>query len=243
MNPEASKIIHIGVNFVFAPGPTINRRKNLEFQNALLEQGVEFDRIEILEDAIAVTRESPGRLEIKVATGNVDPVGPVGQIIIVSPDPTGASGDTSRFIKDAEAVAEAFRSTWGAPHLQVLSCDAALRALFESSSDHAFQELWEIRLKQPSDSLVVLGRPVLGGGLRLVMPPLPDDPERLNIEVKIESYLQDTKLIFVEAQFVWPQPALPGEPLDPKSRIEQIDQYVENEIVSFITGGNHEHDE
>jgi hypothetical protein len=109
--------------------------------------------------------------------------------------------------------------------------------LYETSAEHAFQELWEMRLRQPPDSLAVLGRPVLGGGLRFVMPPQPDDPEPVQIEVKIESFLRDTKKIFVETQFAWPSPMSPGAPF-PVNRLEQVNKYIEESVISFITGGS-----
>jgi hypothetical protein len=192
--------------------------------------GIDFAKVAFEEREIAVIREIPTRLEIKVAT-----IGPpaVGQLLIVAPHP----GSLDLFAKEVEAIVRAFDSTWPAKKRQIISCDATFRDLFEASAGHAFQELWETRLHQSLDSLAVLGRPVLGGGLRFVLPPLPDEPEPVQIEVKIESLLRDTKKIYVETQFKWPQPMPPEAPLDPSSRLKQIDKYIEGEVLSFIMGG------
>lgn len=231
MNPESRMTIHMGINFVVSPMPTIDMERNLNFQESLVTQGIDFAKVELKEREIRVVREAPTVLQIKVAA--LGP--PTGQLVILAPQPLRA---LSLFAKEAEAVAGAFNSTWPEKRRQIISCDATLRDLYEASGEHAFQELWETRLGQPRESLGVLGRPVLGGGLRFVMPPRADDPEPVQIEVKIESFLRDTKKIYVETQFTWPAPRLPGTPFDPESRLKQVDAYVENEVVSFITGGS-----
>lgn len=232
MNPESRVTIHMGINFVVSPMPTIDQQSSLSFQQSLVNYGIDFSKVELKEREILAVREAPTALEVRVAA-----LGPpsVGQLVILAPDPR---RPLDLFGKEAESVVKAFDSNWPQKRRQIISCDATLRDLYESSGEHAFQELWETRLRQSRDSLAVLGRPVLGGGLRFVMPPLPNDPEPLQIEVKIESFLRDTKKIYVETQFVWPSPMPPGRPLDAMSRLKQVDKYIEHEVVSFITGGS-----
>jgi hypothetical protein len=231
MYPDSRQIIHMGINFLMSPMPVIDMQSNLNFQQSLVIHGIDFTKVEFKEREIVVVREMPARLEVKVAA-----VGPpsVGQLLILAPHP---GRDLTLFTKEAEAVVKAFDSTWPAKTRQIISSDATLRDLYETSAEHAFQELWEMRLRQPPDSLAVLGRPVLGGGLRFVMPPQPDDPEPVQIEVKIESFLRDTKKIFVETQFAWPSPMSPGAPF-PVNRLEQVNKYIEESVISFITGGS-----
>jgi len=230
MLPESRQTIHIGINFVLSPMPFISQRKSIDFQSSLIKHGIEFTKVEVKEYEIILVRETPARLEIKVAA--LPPS--VGQILILAPGPNLA---IDLFIKEAEAILRAFEDTWPAQQRQTIRCDATLRDLFEASAEHAFQELWEMRLHQPSEALAILGRPVLGGGLRFVMPPQPEDSEPYQIEVKIESFLQDTKKIFVETQFTWPQPEPLDAAPDPGKRLKQIDSYVENQVIPFITGG------
>lgn len=231
MIPDSREIIHMGINYVISPAPVINKRIQLDFQNSLLDQGIDFARVAINEQEILVAREAPTSLEIKVIAV---PAAPVGQLLVVAPFP---NRDLSMFAEEVKAITNAFDSTWPAKNRQIISSDATLRDLYETSGEHAFQELWEIRLGQSSDALNMLGRPVLGGGLRFVMPPQPDDLEPIGIEVKIESFLRDTRKIFVETQFTW-QPMPAGAVFDPVKRLNQINQYVEEKVIPFITGGD-----
>ncbi|MFQ5794963.1 MAG: hypothetical protein ACE5JP_07935 [Candidatus Bipolaricaulia bacterium] len=232
MHPDSRQIIYMGINFVMSPMPTIDMQSNLNFQQSLVKQGIDFTKAELKEREIVVVREALARLEIKVAA--VSPPS-IGQLLIVAP-----RRDLTLFAKEAQAIVEAFDSTWPAKNRQVISSDATLRDLYETSAEHAFQELWEMHLGQSRAALSALGRPVLGGGLRFVMPPQPDDSEPVQIEVKIESFLRDTRKIYVETQFKWPQPMPPGTPLDPENRLNQVNDYVKSEVISFIVGGSHD---
>lgn len=84
----------------------------------------------------------------------------------------------------------------------------------------------------------MLGRPILGGGLRLVMPPVPGDPSGPVVELKIESLLADTSKIYVEVQFFWKVPAPAGTSLDPTGRLGQVDLFICNQVVDFMSGGD-----
>jgi hypothetical protein len=94
--------------------------------------------------------------------------------------------------------------------------------------------LWEELLGQPEDSLKMIGWSIQGGGIRFVVPPKSDDPEPVEIQLRIESYLQNPKKIWVETIFKWIQPLPPGTPLDPKSRLSPVDEYIEHSVVPFI---------
>jgi hypothetical protein len=230
MYPDSRQTIHMGVNFVMSPALTIDAHSNLNLQQSLVMHGIDFAKVEFKEREIIVIREAPTRLDIKVAAIS-PPV--VGQLLIIAPHP---KRDLELFAREAEAVVEALDSTWPEKNRQVMSSDATLRDLFETSSEHAFQEIWETRLHQSAEALAVLGRPVLGGGLRFVMPPQTEEQEPVQIEVKIESFLRDTKKIYVETQFTWRQPMPPGASLDPVSRLKQVNDYVEDKVISFIMG-------
>ena len=229
MKPQSRDIIHMGVNFVISPPPIINRQNYLGFQQALVSHGIEFANAAYKEPKIEVAREAPAPLQIMV--GVLVPQ-PLGQLVIVAPLP---ARDLEYFIKETEAVVGAFDATWPVQQKQIISCDATLRDLYETTSEHAFKELWETRLGQSPNSLAAFGRPVWGGGLRFVMPPQPNDPKPVQIEVKIESFLRDTKKIFVETQFTWPQSMPPGEPFDPGARLRQVDKYIEDQVLAFIS--------
>lgn len=227
MRPESRKIIHIGVNFVFTPPPIVEASKSLDFQKALVAHRVEFSSMNHEKQKIDIICKDPEPLQITV---NI--IGPqVGQLLIIANQP---AHSLDYFNKKAEAVVKAFHEAWP-EQKQIISRDATLRNLFETKSDHAFQELWETRLHQPASFIQYFSRPVLGGGLRLVMAELPTEADPLRIEVKIESFLMDPKKFYVETQFTWPKPGLPNESFDPEKRLHQLDEFITEKVVSFIT--------
>lgn len=230
MNPDSRQIIHIGINFVISPLPSINPQSRLKLQQSLIESGLDYSKVEFNEKQIVVVRETPTRLEIKVAaTDNPQ----VGQLLILAPHP---KRPLISFVQEAVAVVQAFGATWPAGNRRILSIDTTLRELYETTERHAFQEIWEKLLRQSTDRLSPLGRSVSGGGLRFVMPAQQDQPEPTQIEVKVESYLRNARKVYVETQFKWPQPLPPGTPLEPQSRLEQINDYVRENVIPFITG-------
>jgi hypothetical protein len=224
---DSQQTVHKAISFMFSSFAGFDKRASLKFQGALLERGVDFSSTQEGENTLTIIREKPARLEIHL---NV-PGPAIGNLLIAGPH--GAhSGEM--FEHEAEAVVLAFNDVWYDANRQILSCEASVRDLFESSYEHAFRELWEFRLSQRDESLVILGRPVLGGGIRLVMPPLPGEERPCQIELKIESYLRDTKKIFVDTQFSWP--TVNSGPMDPPARLKIVDEYVENHVIPFILG-------
>lgn len=227
MRPETRRLIHFGINFVVGPGPTVNQTTGLSFQNALVQQGIEFDQVNFEEDTIKVVRrQTPLQIVVVSAPGQ-----PTGQLLMIAPQP---ARPLELFIGETEAVVKAFESVWTSQQRQIIRRDVTIRSLYETNQ-HAFQEIWETRLGQSQESLRVFGRRVLGGGLRFVMPP--EDGKPAQIEVKIESYLKDTSKVFVETQFTWPTPTAPDVSFEPRERLREVNDYAQKEVVNFITGG------
>jgi len=227
MLPDSRESIYMGINFVIAPAPRIDAQTNLKFQQSLIERGIGFANVAFQEKEITIERQSPTPLVIK-ALDTQSPA--IGQVVIIAPQP--GSG-LRLFIKEAEAVIEAFHATW-VTRRQIVATDVTLRDLYESSTEHAFQELWEGLLGQSGDVLSRLGWSIQGGGLRFVVPPKPDDSEPVEIQLRIESFLQDTKKIWVETIFKWVQPMPPGTLLDPGRRLNQVERYIEESVIPFI---------
>jgi hypothetical protein len=229
MKPQSRYIIHIGINFVIYPCPDVTPQAALAFQGAILAHGLEFTSVAVPENKILVVRESPTPLEISV---NV--IGPqVGQILVVAPNP---KRSIDLFIQEAEAAVDAFLEIWPASNRQVMKSDATIRELYETTSEHAFKELWENFLKQPSQTLSAFERPVRGGGMRFVLEPIPDEPDPAGIEIKIESFLNDTSKFFIETQFIWPKPTPPGTLFNVRDRLVRMNEYIEKQIHDFILG-------
>lgn len=231
MDPESRQTIHVGINFVFAPTPTMSKVSNLKFQQALMAAGIEYTEVRLLEYGIEVRCGTVTPLVIKVISG--DPR--IGQLLILAPQARGMLG-LDMFIKESEATVRAFEDTWGT-NRQILTSDVTIRDLFHSTREHGFQEIWEDRLGQSRDALAVLGPIVQGGGLRLVIPPLVSDPQPVEIELKIESFLRDTHKIWIETVFKWPQARSPHERMEPASQLRLVDKYIEERVIKFMTEG------
>ena len=232
MKTRARKFVHMGINYVVLPTVSIDQRKSLQFQEALLSAGIDFTSVALQDQQIRVQRKPPLPLEIRVIVQAAKPKS-LAQVLILGPAPYNA---LNNFASEVEAVLQAFEQTWPAPHRQIVSSDVTLRCLYPSTSEHAFQEIWEGRLGQSPAALTALGRPVLGGGLRFVMPPQAGDPQPTQIEVKIESFFQDAQKIFVETQFLWPGSRPIGTPFEPAAKLQQANAYILEHVHAFLSG-------
>lgn len=198
MNIGSARLIHAGINFVLGGGQSLNPAHYARrFQDALRDAGLDYHTVDIPNDLVLVViRKHPSPLEFRIASAGPN----IGQLMVIAENPLTTF---ELFEQEAEATVEAFKSVWSSQNRVLLQVDATIRELYETTSEHAFQELWEERLGQPGNALAAFGRPIRGGGLRFVLDPRPPE-EPAAVEVKIESYLGDTRKIFVETQFVWP---------------------------------------
>jgi hypothetical protein len=228
MKPHSRHLIHIGVNFLVTPAPGITPPTLLAFQQALFSEGLEFQKVENTGSQLVIVRERPSPLHINVVTNASSPMG---QVLVIGPNLTTG---LDYFIQDAEAALRAFETVW--TNRQIIQGDATIRDLYETTSQHAFQELWESRLGQSAQALAAFGRPIRGGGLRFVMDPLPGESEPVQIEVKIESFLTDPSKIFIETQFTWRNVTNQPVPFNVRDRLKLMDDYIRNPIRAFITG-------
>lgn len=226
MRPDTKQHLHVGVNFVLAPAANVTTNSQLQFQQYLSDpiRDVVFDTAQ-RQDAAFVFQRTSLPLEVRIG-----PVGPqVGQLLITAPQPARTLDEV---LEDFEAVVDAYRQIWRGP-VQVIRRDCTVRHLYAVRESHALQYIWERRLHQQEDSVQIFGRPVLGGGMRFVMPPRQDVADDPAIEVKIESLLADASQLFVETSFVWGQPH-PGTELEPSELVRAVEGYMCNEVTKFI---------
>jgi hypothetical protein len=228
MKPDSVIKIHLGVNLVIAPFPSINQTSSIAFQQSIVTHGLEYQKVINEENKLVLIREKPTPLQITLGLVNAPNIG---QMIIIAPNP---NRPINVFINEAETVAQAFLSVWNAPY-QVLASDTSIKELHETSTDHAFQEIWEERLKQPHDSLLFFDRPVRAGGLRFILDPKSGEENPVRIEVKIESLIDNSKKISIETQFFYLRPP-PGSGFDIGKRIEDTNSYVTNQVYNFLKG-------
>lgn len=208
----------------------LDRLKAVEFEKAMLDNGLEFSQTNLYENSFVLTRSQASQLQVKLEF----PGPQVMAIQIVAQDP---QYDLEMFCRDAEAATAAFQGTWPAPQYQVLNATGKIHHLY-SSDTHAFKYLWEQRLRQQPEDFLILGkRPVAGGGLRLMMPPHSiDGGPPVSVELRVESFLRETNTLFVETVFTWPQPRAIGadQGFGAETFMTEIENFAANELWDFI---------
>lgn len=233
MRSETQRTIHLGVNFIVAPAPAIDSKHIFAFQARLSEEQIEFAQINRAGHQAVFVRSQPAALQVQV--GPAQPAAPIGQLLLISSfgeGPTAEKGGVSEelFRSDAETIALAFRETWPETQ-QIVVQDAAVRLLYDCGQDHAFQYLWEERLHQGGDALKTFGRPLLGGGVRLVFPPV--DGASAKAEVKIESFFGDLRQLFVETTMQWPQ-SVPIQEMNPNLLLDEALEFATGPTLAFL---------
>lgn len=231
INRQSRTSVHFSINFLIATGWTPDKAVTVDFQKALLDNGLDFSQTNTGPRNFTLSRTQPSHLQVKLES----PAPQVSGIHIVSAPPT---YDLEMFIQEASAATDAYQQTYPADQYQLIRCAAKIQHLY-SSQAHAFQYLWETRLGQsPADFHCLGPRPVAGGGLRLIMPPhATEGQEPCSIELRIESLLREPRKLMVETAFVWPKPLLlqSGEKFDPGRRLIGLQEYATNEVWTFLT--------
>jgi len=234
-NIESRQSIYFELSYVIAAVWSGDTMKRLDFQKVLAQSQLDFPRTSVGPHEFKLVRAEPSALQVKVTS-----VGPRVSSVSISSEKPQHSLDM--FIKEAEAVCAAYRQVWLGRQCQVLQTNARIRHLY-SCGDHAFKFLWEDRLGQNGQDFSYLGkRSVLGGGLRLVMPPLKNEAEPVQIEIKIESFFAESKKMFIETSFLWPKPRLleEDEEFDVELRLQGVEKYATGEVCDFILRGQRE---
>lgn len=221
--------IHYAFRYVFAGAWTAERQKCLDFEKRLLDEGIDFAQSQSLPNAFVLSRNEKSPLQVKlIAQAQAASV-----VEVISDQP---QYHVELFIKEAQAVLKNYRQIWRPNNCQVLASNARIRQLY-SFQDHAFKYLWERRLGQTGTDFKKLGnKPVLGGGLRLIMPPTKQEPEPLQIELRIESYFRNPKQMFVETAFTWPksQSMTVEDNFEIDKKLKSLQNYSLNEVWDFL---------
>lgn len=231
MKTHDRRLIHLGFSITLTPAQTIDRTSFLRFQAGLESAGIVFESAHYPQSTtpneFVVSRLSPP-MQISVRR--------IAEHLLQLVFITTESGVTVKYYKDdIEALREAFVSTWPSSSL-VVGAEMTFRCLYETDAEHAFQELWEGTLGQPTEILATFERPILGGGVRFVLPPINSDrSEGAAVEVKIESFLADTSKMFVETIFQWQVQPTQFEDFDISTHIAEVDAFVSERVVKFIT--------
>ena len=231
INRDSRTSVHFMISYVLASPMDVGGSRAVDFQRALLDNGLEFTQTNVRGKSFILSRQEPSNLQIKLDS----PAPQISNIQVVANNP---SYDLDMFGRDALAVPDAWRQTWPAEQYQIVRSSAKIQHLY-SSRDHAFKYLWEKRLGQSVEDFQALGkRPVAGGGIRLTMPPHKiGDEEPRSIEIRIESFLREPNKLLVETTFVWPKPGLlkKDENFDTIQRLQSLEEYAANEVWNFLT--------
>ena len=231
VNQQSKTSVYFGVNFVIAAPWAPDKSQMVDFQKALLDNGLDFSQTNMQGNNFILVRQQPSPLQVRLEANGPQ----VSSIHVFAQNPT---CDLDMFIRDAVAVCGAYQQTWTAPQYQLIRRAVKIQHLY-SCQDHAFKYIWENRLGQsPDDFRSLGGRPVAGGGLRLVMPPhAQQGMEPRSAEIRIESFLREQRQLFVETSFVFPQPVvLKGDQtFEPGELLQNLEQYASNEVWDFLT--------
>lgn len=220
------RTVHYGVGCVFMPQPVLDQAHALDFQRALGKHGLVFNQTQMVQGGLMLARPAPG-LEVRLTH-----MGPATALAVLAPEP---SGTLDEFLDEADVVYQGYSATWSGQPLQVMQREATIRQLYDVANDHAFQFLWETRLRCQQKELEVFGRPVLGGGIRLMIPPSSPQADEPQADIRIESLFADPKKLFIEMTMKWGVPQV-QEVLDPRPMMVEADRFLANEVVAFITG-------
>lgn len=231
INRQSKTTVHLSVQYLLAGQWAPERARTVEFEKALLENGLDFAQTQTRDNSFTLIRTQPSHLQVKL-----DSPGPqVVSLLVLTSNP---QYEREMFSRDAEAVTHAFSKTWPADHYQVLTVTSKIHHLY-SAQTHAFQYLWEERLGQSPEDFRLLGqRPVAGGGLRLIMPPhAVEGGEPTSIEVRVESFLREPQKVFIETAFTWPRPRVirPDQDFEPQRYIDITEQFAAEEVWNFLT--------
>lgn len=222
---DSCQLLFAGVNFVFLPPAEVTQERQLGFQSRLIDRKVEFDQSRREGSQVVLLRTLGSRLQVQI----INPPAPVGQLLILAEQPQHPFEVVK---KEMDEVVAAFEENWG-QRQQIVARDASVRLLFATDDQHAFEYLWEDRLHQSEGALQALGRPVLGGGLRFVMPP---GEEKFQIELKVESFLSDSTKLLLDTQCLWPEPEMHGIRMRPAEMVQQVYDYAKGPALEFALG-------
>ncbi|MFH1614745.1 MAG: hypothetical protein ABIG61_06650 [Planctomycetota bacterium] len=225
---QSRQSIHFAISFVVAAPWSMEKKKCVDLERVLLDERLEFSQTRTSQRDFTLIRTEQSNLQVQIVS-----LGPqVSRMSVIAEKP---EDQLELFAKEAQTVWQSYRTVWFGGPVQILERRALIRQLY-SLSDHAFKYLWEDRLGQSPEDFKLLGRPVLGGGLRFIMPPNPKDKQPVQIEVKIESFLQEAKRLFVETAFLWPKPAAISveESSEVSNMLSAVENFATHQVLDFI---------
>jgi len=230
MLKESQRVIHIGLNYMITPKNPLTVDEKLRFQKELSLIGLEAENTVKKEGGVGIKAVYEGSTVIVETFMNAPTTG---QLLILMPD----NVNTSLFPQIADAVGSIYLKVFTNPKPQAFHMrDGCVRKLYECRLEysHAFKYIWEKMLGKAESDLTPLGGPIAGGGLRFVIPALPDKP--VETEVRIESLLKDPKQLWVEAKMRWPKPDKVADGFRAAELFKQMNSFIDENVTGFMLG-------
>ena len=234
INRQSKTSVFFNVGFLLASAWSDDRTRTVDFQKALLGAGLDFAQTASRANSFILTRTDPSNLQVKLES-------PGPQVSAVNITARNPQYDLDMFVRDAEAVTDAYQKTFPAQQYQLIQRTARINHLY-SCQAHAFKYLWEDRLGQSPDDFKTLGRrPVAGGGLRFVLPAhAQEGQEPYSIEIRAGSAMREPGKLVVETIFVWPKPHMvtADDKFNLGDLLNTVEQYAADEVFDFLTQKN-----
>lgn len=235
MIEESRQTLQLSVGFLVTPALDLSAQRFAALQTRLEEEGVRFQHAERQENAVFLVRQEPSALHVQITNGNLPgpEAPPVTQfVVLTAATPEAAAAEAAEFADVAHEITDVARDVW--PEMEhVLGWSTAVRALFASSTEHSFQYLWEQRLRQPGDSLALFGRPIVGGGFRVLMAPGAGEDEQFQAEVKVESLLEDPRQLYLELDLGSTAPAGIAV-MNPTTLVNATEDFLQGRVIPFL---------
>lgn len=228
MLKNSERVIHLGLNYIIAPKKPMTVDDTLEFQKELSMVGLNAENTTKKEGGIGIKALYEGTVVV-VETFMNSPN--TGQLLILMPE----NPNSTLFPQIAEAVGDIYLKIFKDPKPQVFPArDGCIRKLYACSEEypHAFKYIWEKMLGKKELDLSALGKPIAGGGLRLVMPPSNEEP--IETQVRVEAFLQDTKQIWIEGTMKWLQPEKIGASFQAGKLYKHLNDFIDNNVVNLV---------
>lgn len=238
MIEHSRQTIQFSVGFLVSPALELDEERSDAFRSRLEEEGIRFEHAERTDTALVLARQQPSGLQVQVANGEVagnEPISITQVVIATALGPEVSVATTPDFADAAHEITDVARDVW--PEMEhVLGWNTGLRALLASSTEHSFQYLWEQRLGQPTEELAAFGRPILGGGIRLVFPPGQEPTEQYQADLRVESFLEDVRRLYLELNLAAGTPA-PINAMNPTALIQTTEEFLQDRVIPFLRTG------
>lgn len=235
MIEESRQTLQLSVGFLVAPALELSDERFAALRSRLDEEGIRFEQAEQQDNAVFLLRQQPSTLHVQVTNGSLPgpEAPPVTQFVVVTAvSQEAAASSPTEFADVAHEITDIARDVW--PEMEhVLGWSTALRAIFASSTEHSFQYLWEQRLGQPADSLALFARPIVGGGMRVLLAPGAGPDEQFQVEIKVESLLEDPRQLYLELDLGSTAPG-PMSLMNPTTLVNVTEDLLQDRVIPFL---------